>query len=324
MKKFITTMFCALALSAGAHVYADSYVMHTIEPGETYGIISKEYGQDINQLKSINKDLGETLYAGSLIKIKPLGPEKIISIKIDGKTIHMDQAPYLENDRTFVPIRFIAEALNLKVAWDEETQTAILKDDKVDIRLPLGSQIAMINDKKVVLDAPINIYKGRTFVPVRFVSEAFNCTVKWDGDNYIVDIRTKNNTGVFAVEESYSQEDLYWLARIVNAEANGEPFEGKLAVANVVINRKNSDEYPDTIKEVIFDKKYGYQFTSVLDGTIYNTPSAESIKAAKLALEGRNNIGDALYFLNPRKSENFWIVYSKSFYKSIGLHDFYF
>ncbi|MBM7853970.1 N-acetylmuramoyl-L-alanine amidase [Desulfohalotomaculum tongense] len=120
-------------------------------------------------------------------------------------------------------------------------------------------------------------------------------------------------------------DEVYWLARIIHAEAEAEPFVGKVAVGNVILNRVNSSKFPNTIYGVIFDKQYGRtQFSPVIDGRIYNTPGDESIKAAKAALKGYRPVGSALYFLNPKKSQNFWIVKNRKYMTTIGKHDFYY
>ena len=122
---------------------------------------------------------------------------------------------------------------------------------------------------------------------------------------------------------SYDENDVYWLARIIEAEAGGESGEGKLAVANVVLNRVASNSYPDTIYDVIFDTKYGTQFEPTSNGAIYNTPSEESIEAAKRALSGENNIGGALYFYNPSLVDAVWIRTNCTYIQTIGCHNFY-
>jgi len=120
-------------------------------------------------------------------------------------------------------------------------------------------------------------------------------------------------------------EDLYWLSRIIHAEAQGESYEGKVAVGNVVLNRVKSSLFPNSVKGVVFDKQQGYtQFSPVLDGSIYNTPGSESVQAAKDALGGSRPVGDALYFLNPSKSTNFWIIKNRQYSTTIGDHDFYY
>lgn len=118
--------------------------------------------------------------------------------------------------------------------------------------------------------------------------------------------------------------NLYWLSRIIHAEAEAEPYEGKVAVGNVVLNRVNSSAFPNTIKGVIFEYYQGIpQFSPVADGTIYNTPSAASIQAAKAALAGQRPVGAATYFFNPDKSAGSWIVANKTYVKRIGDHVFY-
>lgn len=123
---------------------------------------------------------------------------------------------------------------------------------------------------------------------------------------------------------TYTATDLYWLSRIINAEAEAEPYTGKLAVGNVIMNRVNSADFPNTIKGVIFEYYHNIpQFSPVADGTIYNAPNSDSINAAKAVLSGTNVIGSATYFFNPDKSEGAWIVANKTFVKRIGNHVFY-
>lgn len=123
---------------------------------------------------------------------------------------------------------------------------------------------------------------------------------------------------------SQSATDLYWLSRIIHAEAEAEPYSGKVAVGNVIVNRVNSGLFPNTVKNVIFEYYKGIpQFSPVAEGTIYNSPNADSIKAAKAALAGTNYVGNATYFFNPDKSEGTWIVKNKTLVKRIGNHVFY-
>lgn len=313
MRKFLSVLLFICIIIINFSVYAESFVMHTVKSGDTYFNISNQYNVDINKLQKLNNDFGDMLNIGSLVKISPLSNNKDITIRANGNIVTPDQYPYIENSRTFVPIRFIAEALNVKqIIWDGDNKTAILKNEDKTISLPIGSEVAFINDEAVKLDAPINAYKGRTFVPLRFVAEAFECIVDWDNETYSVDIYDK-----------YTSADLVWLSRIVHAESEGEPYEGKLAVANVIINRKNDNSYPNTIKEVVFDNKYGVQFTPTINGKIYNNPSSESIIAAKAALEGENNVEDCLYFLNPNIAISSWISNNRTFFSQIANHVFY-
>lgn len=324
MKKLLSVMLTFLFLVSFMTVsLAESFVMHTVDEGETYWKLSNVYQQDVTGLIAINQASDPALFVGDFIKIRSLN--KNIDIVVDNVRLAPDASPYLENNRTFVPIRFIADALHLDIVWDSVTSTAIIKKGDSSIELPIGSNTARVNGINHTIDAPIKLYNNRVFVPLRFVSEILECTVTWDQLNYSVNINTGNQqTSVTSViSSSYSEDDLYWLSRIVSSESSGEPYAGKLAVANVIINRKKSNDYPNTIKSVVFDKNFGIQFTPVQNGTIYNTPTKESLQAAKEALTGTNNIGNSLFFVNSSKTTLNWIQTNRIYYKTIGNHDFY-
>ena len=110
---------------------------------------------------------------------------------------------------------------------------------------------------------------------------------------------------------------------LISAEAKGEPFLGQIAVGNVVLNRVKSASYPNTVYGVIFDRKYGTQFSPVSYGTIYKAPTAGAIIAAKICLEGYSLSDSALFFVNPRIATNNWIVRTRPYAFTIGNHDFY-
>lgn len=117
---------------------------------------------------------------------------------------------------------------------------------------------------------------------------------------------------------SYSQDDLYWLARAVHGEARGEPYRGQVAVAAVILNRVESSQFPNTVKGVIFER---LAFTAVADGQIYLQPNSSAIKAAREALNGADPSGGALYYWNPAKATSKWI-WSRTIITSIGNHVF--
>jgi len=115
-----------------------------------------------------------------------------------------------------------------------------------------------------------------------------------------------------------SKSDIEWLARAVYGEARGEPFTGQVAVAAVILNRVESSQFPDTVKEVIFEP---LAFTAVADGQIYLAPNASAYSAARAALNGLDPTGGALYYWNPARATNKWI-WSRPIVKRIGNHVF--
>lgn len=94
------------------------------------------------------------------------------------------------------------------------------------------------------------------------------------------------------------------LAQLVQAEANGEPYTGMVAVAEVVINRTASGEFPGSIEGVVYQPG---QFSPVSNGMINNSPSDMAIQAANEALSGSNYTGGALYFYNPQTATDRWL-----------------
>ena len=158
------------------------------------------------------------------------------------------------------------------------------------------------------------------YAPVSSISKALGINASYDGGIISVEGRP---TPITHGSVYYREDAVYWLSRIISAESRGESLLGQIAVGSVVMNRVASVEYPSTIWGVIFDRKWGVQFSPIIDGSIYNAPSAASIVAAKICLEGFNVNRNALFFLYPRASTSSWIPNSREYLFSIGKHDFY-
>jgi len=115
-----------------------------------------------------------------------------------------------------------------------------------------------------------------------------------------------------------NEEEKKLLARLVQAEAEGEPFEGKVAVADVVLNRVEHEQFPDTIKDVIYQKN---AFEPVQNGSINEPASDEAVKAVEEALIDQDKNEELLYFYNPETATSDWI-FSREVVKKIGNHSF--
>lgn len=253
-----------------------------------------------------------------------------LSIKVNNKYVSCDVEPFIKNGTTYVPIRFIADALNVEsVSWDKDSKSVTIINSGSTIVLFANQNYVYVNNIYRSLANNALLVDGRTFVPIRFVSEILGANVNWDDENYTVSISTSSSDSTSSSVSSNSgytsadEDAVYWLSKIIEAEASGEPFSGKVAVGEVILNRVKSEDFPNTIWEVIFDNKFGIQFEPVANGSIYNTPSAESIKAAKTALDGSNYVSNCLYFLNPRIASSNWISKNRQYYTTISQHDFY-
>lgn len=129
-----------------------------------------------------------------------------------------------------------------------------------------------------------------------------------------------NNNVVEAASSSNSTSDVQLIARAINGEARGEPYEGQVAVGAVILNRVKDPNFPNTVAGVIYEPG---AFTAVSDGQI-NVPISEGstvIKAARDAMNGWDPSGGAIYYYNPNTATNKWI-WSRTTIKVIGKHKF--
>ena len=107
---------------------------------------------------------------------------------VNGETITNDVAPVIVNDRTMLPIRFIAEALGATVGWDKATKTATIELGEISIAIVIGEGFATVNGEVVELDSPSFIEDSRTFLPIRFVTENLGAKVEWNSSDKTVTI----------------------------------------------------------------------------------------------------------------------------------------
>ena len=116
----------------------------------------------------------------------------------------------------------------------------------------------------------------------------------------------------------YSEKDLNLIANAVYGEARGEPYEGQVAVAAVILNRVEHPDFPNTISEVIFQP---LAFTAVADGQIWLEPNERAKEAVLDALNGWDPTENAIYYFNPKTATSEWI-WSRPQIKTIGQHIF--
>lgn len=160
------------------------------------------------------------------------------------------------------------------------------------------------------------IYGERTVRAVKKLQHSNDLTV--DG---IVGPKTTNyfKSNSLLDRMHVDREDVIILARVINGEARGENFEGKVAVGSVILNRVKNDDFPDTIRKVVLQQG---QFSSLLDGQANPYPVESSIAAAKAALIGYDPSLDSLYFYNPEVATNLEWIQKRPVTLRIGNHVF--
>lgn len=146
-----------------------------------------------------------------------------ISVYIDGSRLATDQAPVTIKGRVMLPMRAIFEALGAKVSWNGAQQTVTAQKDGTKIVLKMKSKAAMINNEGILLDVPAQSVKGRTMVPVRFVSEALGQEVNWNSRSKTVTITTSGGDDVPGSSDPYPVS--YVTGRDVGDAGDGRDLE---------------------------------------------------------------------------------------------------
>ncbi|MBO5203537.1 MAG: cell wall hydrolase [Clostridia bacterium] len=246
-----------------------------------------------------------------------------VNVTLDGKAVLRGEAVII-NSVTYVPLRSFSELMGAdEISWNAKTSTATVKKGAVTVYLTNGALYISANGRYFFTVERILNINDRLFVPVRAIAEPFCVNVDWNNSSRTV-VLTSTKKTLVSGDNYYNSTDLYWLSRIINAEASGESLVGQIAVGNVVLNRKASKMYPNTVYGVIFDRVGGTQFSPVAMGTIYNKPSQSSIIAAKICLDGYSVDTAILFFMNPDISTSNWISKNRPFAFTIGQHDFYY
>lgn len=229
------------------------------------------------------------------------GASESVSLYINGNALYEDEQ-LLINNTTYVSA--------------DDFLRSVGSDDSIEIFDEyIRSKERYIYTKAIEVD-------GEKHLPLRALAALFDSEIDWDADTNTAYVSCYSSD-IIPADEFYDAEDLYWLSRIISSESEGEILKGKLAVGSVVLNRVDSESFPDTVYDVVFDNKYGVQFTPTANGRIYRDPTPESVIAAKMTLEGYRVSSDILYFIYEAIAQNKWTVYNCDYKFTIGCHDFY-
>jgi len=225
---------------------------------------------------------------------------------------------------TYVPMFAFADWLGrFTYSYNSTTATARVSGENLEISAHAGDLYIMANDRYFYTGREVIQFGGEIYVPILPMTKALNSKVEWRDSINGFYVSSGDTRRLKSGSQVYNADQVYWLARIISAEAKGEPVQGKIAVGNVILNRVRSSAFPNTIYGVIFDKRYGIQFAPVSNGTIYQTPTVDSIIAAKICLEGYSLSSEVLYFVNPQKAPNSWISRTRPYAFKLGNHAFY-
>ena len=236
-----------------------------------------------------------------------------VTVTVGGETV----PAFVEAGVTYVRLADLLEEMGgWETQWDHTSRTAWAETDLFTLDVPAQRSYVLADGFSFDTGGRSLLREGRTYVPLRSMANLLGARVDfvdWDTPVRVLDIGTASCT----------EEDFYWLCRIISAENKGESLLGQIAVGNVILNRAASSQFPNTVKGVVFDRKNGVQFEPVSNGSIYDEPTEQSILAARLVLAGVDAAGESLYFFNPALSKGQWVRANRTYDSTIGCHMFF-
>lgn len=276
---------------------------------------------EIDHGSYINLETGKIEYRLPGIATRSLWKLPQRTLTVNGKAL--SEPAVMMNGILYLPLEAFAASLgNAKVNYNSSTKTATLSMSGLYLSATDAGFVTYANDRALFGFSPnVVMSNGKMYIPASTLTKALGVSVKSQTNSAVT--VSGRYTPLTHASKFYREDEVYWLSKIISAESSGESLIGQIAVGDVIMNRVKSNLYPNTIYGVIFDRKYGVQFSPILDGSIYKNPTFNATLAAKICLEGTSLSDNALFFLNPRVAESNWIVKSRQYAYTIGGHDFY-
>jgi N-acetylmuramoyl-L-alanine amidase len=308
IKKFIPiSMLLTIILTLGGFCLAQTYY---VQPGDSLYQIATRYGTSVTDLQKSNQ-LGTTaLYPGQTLQI---GAPSGTSQNNTTHTVRAGDSLYLIAQRYKTSVEALQRANHLSGASLMLGQrltipAASAQGGTANYQVRAGDTLFLIAQRS-----------GASLSKLLRLNHLTATAVIQPGQ--ILKLPAKTSSG--PAKLTLGQSDIDLLARLVSAEAAGEPFEGQVAVAATILNRLKDNRYPNTIFGVIYQINYGrYQYSPVLDGRIKQPATTSAYRAVETALTGRDPSNGANGFYNPVKTDNRW-VQSQPITATIGDHVFF-
>ena len=266
-------------------------------------------------LQTEESDDGEAVFV-------PFTDPNAVSLYFNGQPLELANYARLFDGVTCVPVRDFFEAMGCTVEWDREAGIIrITREDGLDMELIPGDRLARANGRCWYMNQPCRADEGTALIPLRDAAKVFSCSVMWD--NVTRTAFLEGGELLESGETFYNQDDLLWIARIVRHESCNQPLDGKVAVANVILNRMHDAGFPNTAEEVIFDTRNGVQFVKRSSKSILKDPCETCWLAAKLAMEGYETAPDCFFFASNKVAPTCWAGRNREVYTVIAGHTFF-
>lgn len=249
---------------------------------------------------------------------------KVNYVTVESFVTALDREAVVEEENGVVNVNAVAVADVVDVVvWEmdsDDTAEANVEDEVLNLTARVGAYYVEANGRFLYVEDGVITVEGKVALPIRVLAKVFNLDVAYDAERQMVLLERQEGASAYLTdgESYYNSDTLYWLSHIIHAESGNQSLAGKLAVGNVVMNRVEHPDFPDTIYDVLFQKN---QFSPAASGSIYREPNAESVIAAKLVLDGAEMLEDVLFF--NRAGMNTRAARTRTHVATIGAHAFY-
>jgi N-acetylmuramoyl-L-alanine amidase len=195
----------------------------------------------------------------------------------------------------YVSVAGFCQALGLEAQPSIRGDTLTLQTEGVSLTATAGQIYFVCNGRYLYVETGVLSQEGDILLPVEALVKCLGVSVSWDQITWRITVTATDISPLESGDTFYDETDVYWLSRVIYAEAGNQPLLGQIAVGDVVMNRMKDPAFAsqDSVYDVIFAKN---QFEVVINGMIYMTPDEQSQVAAKIALEGVDVVSGATYF----------------------------
>ncbi len=242
---------------------------------------------------------------------------KAITINVDGVQLKLDQPPVMIQGRVMLPLRAIFEALDATVDWNQKSQTVTAIKADTTVVLKIKSKVATINNQSVTLDVPAQILRGRTMVPVRFVSEALGQDVDWNSRNQTVTIKSNKPNNPVKPNKPDTPSNIsispvsYVSVRDVGNQGDGRDLE-------VTYSKSSTESLVDHYRVLIVKASKSFNRTLAMNVSAANytkVSPAGSDRSIILSQSSRDVDGD--YIRNDQSYVAYVLTVGKGSYSSV-------
>ncbi len=330
-RKLFSTLLCAFALlllMGAADVpetaelilaQEESAAVLNGETLETDNTIQLEVNGEAQADEAQAADEAETTETTEVVEPAVTTDELVL---IDGQPAPIEIGRIQCEGITYVSLAGMAKALDNSVtaAWDGSIGTVTVTTENLTMTARLGDQYVIANGRYLFLPEGVGQNNGTVTVPLCLVTKAFDAQLSWDAAAGKILVQ-RGSGALMHADAFYNQDDLFWLSRVMYAEAGNQGLKGQMAVGNVVMNRVENSIFPNSIHGVLAQKN---QFSTYKGGALANrTPTESCIIAAKLVLDGGvvEEVENALWF--DAKCANSWAARHKTHLATLGGHKFY-